>query len=78
LPQTHPLSNRPLGKRALLNFVVESFRDMQKEIYKAERDISRRRSGKRRARRGKSSVNEDDSPEDEDDLIVDELAPPEE
>jgi hypothetical protein len=50
----------------MVTYVVDTYRDMQREILKAERDISSRKNAGRRRRRKKSSdENDDDDGADE-------------
>jgi hypothetical protein len=44
----------------MVTYVVDTYRDMQREILKAERDISSRKNAGRRRRRKKSSDENDD------------------
>jgi len=47
----------------MVTYVVDTYRDMQREILKAERDISSRKNAGRRRRRKKSSDENDDDDE---------------
>jgi len=49
----------------MVTYVVDTYRDMQREILKAERDISSRKNAGRRRRRKKSSDENDDDGADE-------------
>jgi len=67
---TESIFDKPMGRRQLVGYVIDSFRDMQKEILKAERDISSRRKGGKRRSRKKSSSNEDDSDDIEEEMPI--------
>lgn len=51
-----------MGRRAMVSYIVDSIRDMQTEITRAERDLAtRKKSSKRRSRKKSVEVEAEDS-----------------